>query len=202
MAAQFAGDDRPVVYEGIAQSGFGQPIGNVRDAPQDLVANSKDSLQLVSTRLGGTFPPGLSIGSVAWLEPGSTGIFQTGEVALDPRLLSLHEVAVLVPLNLSRWTTMLFDPRAIVLFLSNALLLSLSSMVNSALSSTPVYLLLLGPMLVLPVLYLRHNSYFICVLLTGLWVDASISLVWVLYFRVSRCGRRSLRCAHSFSCRA
>ncbi|MEO0508805.1 MAG: rod shape-determining protein MreC [Verrucomicrobiota bacterium] len=99
MAAQFAGDDRPLVYEGVAQSGFGQPKGFVRDAPQDLVANSKEPLKLVSTRLGGTFPPGLAIGSVAWLEPGSTGIFQAGEVLLDSDLLSLHEVAVLIPLN-------------------------------------------------------------------------------------------------------
>ncbi|MGB0743798.1 MAG: rod shape-determining protein MreC [Opitutales bacterium] len=99
MAAQFAGDPRPVVYEGVAQSGFGDPVGRVSDAAQDLVANSQEPLILVSTHLGGTFPPGLAIGSVEWLEPGSTGIFQTGEVALDPDLLSLHEVAVLIPLN-------------------------------------------------------------------------------------------------------
>lgn len=98
MAAQFAGDSRPVVYEGTAQSGFGQPTGVVRDAPQDLVATTEQPLELVSTRLGGTFPPGLSIGRVAWLEPGSTGIFQTGAVQLDADLLSLHEVAVLIPL--------------------------------------------------------------------------------------------------------
>jgi rod shape-determining protein MreC len=105
MAAQFSGDNRPVVYQGVSQSGFGQPVGSVRDAPKDLVANSKMPLQLVSTRLGGTFPPGLAIGRVAWLEPGSTGIFQTGEVALDPRLLSLHEVAVLISLK-----PLLIDP--------------------------------------------------------------------------------------------
>lgn len=99
MAAQFEGDPRPVVYEGVAQSGFGDPVGRVSDAPQDLVANSREPLQLVSTQLGGTFPPGLVIGKVAWLEPGNTGIFQAGEVALDPDLLSLHEVAILVPLN-------------------------------------------------------------------------------------------------------
>ncbi|WP_199221019.1 rod shape-determining protein MreC [Coraliomargarita sinensis] len=99
MAAQFEGDPRPVVYEGVPQSGFGDPVGRVSDAPQDLMANSNDPLQLVSTHLGGTFPPGLSIGEVVWLEPGSTGIFQAGEVALDPDLLSLHEVAVLIPLN-------------------------------------------------------------------------------------------------------
>lgn len=99
MAASFEGDGRPVVYQGVPQSGFGAPRGEVRDAPQDLLANSQDPPQLVSTRLGGTFPPGLNIGSVAWLEPGSSGIFQAGEVVLDDRLLSLNEVTVLIPLN-------------------------------------------------------------------------------------------------------
>lgn len=99
MAAQFAGDERPVVYQGVPQSGFGGPVGVVQDAPQDLVATTERPLRLVSTRLGGTFPPGLAIGQVAWLEPGSTGIFQTGTVVLDERLLGLREVAVLIPLN-------------------------------------------------------------------------------------------------------
>lgn len=99
MAATFEGDGRPVVYQGILQSGFGDPEGTVRDAPQDLVANSQAPLKLVSTQLGGTFPPGLMLGTVAWLEPGSTGIFQAGTVLLDERLLSLNEVAVLIPLN-------------------------------------------------------------------------------------------------------
>ena len=99
MAASFEGDDRPVVYQGVPQSGFGDAAGEVRDAPQDLVANTQDPLRLVSTRLGGTFPPGLLIGSVSWLEPGNTGIFQAGTVQLDERLLSLNEVSVLIPLN-------------------------------------------------------------------------------------------------------
>lgn len=98
MAANFEGDERPVVYQGVGQSGFGAPVGSVRDAPQDIVASTQMPLKLVSTRLGGTFPPGLMIGRVTWLEPGSTGIFQAGDVELDPRLLSLHEVAVLIPL--------------------------------------------------------------------------------------------------------
>ena len=98
MAANFEGDDRPVVYQGLPQTGFGHPRGKVRDAPKDVVANSQIPLKLVSTRLGGTFPSGLMLGRVSWLEPGSTGIFQTGEVELDARLLSLHEVAVLIPL--------------------------------------------------------------------------------------------------------
>ena len=99
MAASFEGDARPVVYQGVPQGGFGTPTGEVRDAPQDLVANTQAPLRLVSTRLSGTFPPGLMIGSVSWLEAGSTGIFQAGSVELDERLLSLNEVSVLIPLN-------------------------------------------------------------------------------------------------------
>ncbi|MEM1221566.1 MAG: rod shape-determining protein MreC [Verrucomicrobiota bacterium] len=99
IAAIFSGDARPVVYQGIPQSGFGPPRGEVKDAPQDLQTNSQDPLTLVSTPLGGTFPPGITIGKVPWLEPGSTGIFQAGEVILDERLHSLSEVSVLIPLN-------------------------------------------------------------------------------------------------------
>jgi len=76
---------------------------------------------------------------------------------------------------------MLFDPRAILLFGANALLLYLTLLVNSALAGCSVYLLLLGPMLVFPALYLRHQSYFICTLLTGLWVDAALPSAFGLF---------------------
>jgi rod shape-determining protein MreC len=99
MAAAFQEDSRPVVYQGTLQTGFGPPRGEVRDAPQDLVATARQPLRLVSTALGGAFPPGLNIGRVSWLEPGSSGIFQVGEVRLDERLLSLHEVTILIPFN-------------------------------------------------------------------------------------------------------
>jgi rod shape-determining protein MreC len=98
MAASFEEDGRPVVYQGVVQNGFGNPVGEVRDAPEDLRVSKQSPLRLTSTGLGGTFPPGLTIGNVAWMEPGSSGIFQTGEVQLDKRLLNLHEVTVLVPL--------------------------------------------------------------------------------------------------------
>ncbi len=100
MAASFEQDGRPVVYQGVLQNGFGNPIGEVRDAPEDLRASTQNPLRLISTGLGGTFPPGLTIGNVVSMEPGSSGIFQAGEVQLDKRLLNLHEVTVLVPLNL------------------------------------------------------------------------------------------------------
>lgn len=100
MAASFENDGRPVVYQGVLQNSFGSPVGEVNDAPEDLRASSLNPIRLVSTGLGGTFPSGLTIGNVTWMEPGSSGIFQTGEVRLDKRLLNLHEVTVLVPLSL------------------------------------------------------------------------------------------------------
>jgi len=100
MAASFEGDSRPVVYQGRIQSGFVAPRGEVSDVPQDLLTTSAKPLSLVSTHLGGTFPAGLKIGTVPWLAPGSTGIFQTGTVELDDRLHALREVTVLIPLIL------------------------------------------------------------------------------------------------------
>lgn len=69
---------------------------------------------------------------------------------------------------------MLLDPRAIIMFGANALLIYLTQLINSAMAAWPVYLFLLGPMVVLPALFLRHQSYFICTLLTGFWVDATL----------------------------
>jgi cell shape-determining protein MreD len=71
---------------------------------------------------------------------------------------------------------MLLDPRALIMLGANALLLYLTQLVNSATAAWPVYFFLLGPMVVLPALYLRHQSYFICTFLTGLWVDASMGV--------------------------
>ena len=76
---------------------------------------------------------------------------------------------------------MFVDPRAIILFATNALLLFLCLLVNSSLSALSLYLVLLGPMLVLPALYLNHRSFFICTLLTGLWVDAALPTTFGLF---------------------
>lgn len=76
---------------------------------------------------------------------------------------------------------MLLDPRAILLFGANALLLFLMLLVNSALAPWPLYLFVLGPMVVLPALYLRHQSYFICTFFSGLWVDAALPTPFGLF---------------------
>lgn len=65
------------------------------------------------------------------------------------------------------------DPRCFILFGCNVLLFFLSQLVNSSLAGWSLHMVLLGPMLVLPSLYLRHTDFFLCLLLTGLWVDAA-----------------------------
>jgi cell shape-determining protein MreD len=76
---------------------------------------------------------------------------------------------------------MFLDPRVIILFAANALLLFLCLLINSSLASLSLYLVLMGPMLVLPALYLNHRSFFLCTLLTGLWVDAALPSAFGLF---------------------
>jgi len=76
---------------------------------------------------------------------------------------------------------MLLDPRIIILFGANALLLFLSSLVNSSLAALCLYVVLLGPMIVLPALYLHHRSLTACMLISGLWVDASLPAPFGLF---------------------
>ena len=60
---------------------------------------SRAPRRLVTSGLGGVFPPGLTIGYVVSADPSTDGLFKTGEVELDSRLSSLTEVTVLVPLE-------------------------------------------------------------------------------------------------------
>ncbi len=99
MAARFENDQRPATYQGRIHNSFGQPFGKVSDAPPDIQASSTSPITLVSTALGGTFPSGIPIGTVYRLKPGSDGLFQTGPVVLDKRLLTIQEVAILIPLD-------------------------------------------------------------------------------------------------------
>src|SRR5690606_2540977 len=69
----------------------------------------------------------------------------------------------------------------LILFGTNALLLFLNLLVNSQLAVWSLNLVLLGPMIVLPALFLRHTSFFVCTLLTGLWVDAALPVPFGLF---------------------
>lgn len=64
--------------------------------------------------------------------------------------------------------------RLLLLFGCNLVLFFLSGLINHALSGLPIYWLLVGPMLILPAAYLSYKGMLLCLLLTGLWIDASI----------------------------
>lgn len=103
MAAHFENDERPVTYRGGSNLSFAAPIGHVSHVQADLNVNPRNPRRLVSSRLGGVFPDGLTIG---WakdrLSPSSDGLFLTGPVRLDKRLLSLQEVAVVLHVEASK----------------------------------------------------------------------------------------------------
>lgn len=99
LAAAVAGDTRPVSYQGGLNPSFNTPRGTVDFVPLDVYATAATPKRLVTSGLGGVFPPGLTIGEITQLEPSADGLFKSGEVLLDQRLGNLTEVTVLIPLN-------------------------------------------------------------------------------------------------------
>ena len=99
VAATVSGDNRPISYQGGLNKSFSSPRGTLEFVPLDITASPAAPRRLVTSGLGGIFPPGLVIGDVTSLEPSADGLFKIGEVTLDQRLGSLTEVTVLVPLS-------------------------------------------------------------------------------------------------------
>jgi rod shape-determining protein MreC len=99
LAGVIEGDSRPISFQGGLNPTFAPPSGVAEFVPLDLIASPKTPKRLVTSGLGGVFPPGLTIGTITKLELGADGLFQSGEVKLDDRLGSLAEVTVLVPMN-------------------------------------------------------------------------------------------------------
>jgi rod shape-determining protein MreC len=99
LAASVSGDNRPVSYQGGLNDSFKSPRGTVDFVPLDIYASRIATKRLVTSGLGGVFPPGLTIGEITSLEPSADGLFKSGDVQLDERLGSLTEVTVLIPLN-------------------------------------------------------------------------------------------------------
>jgi rod shape-determining protein MreC len=97
LAGVIEGDARPISFQGGLNETFAPPTGVVEFVPLDVFANPNSPKRLVTSGLGGVFPPGLTLGTITKLAPGSDGLFQSGEVKLDDRLGSLTEVTVLVP---------------------------------------------------------------------------------------------------------
>jgi rod shape-determining protein MreC len=98
-AAHIEGDERPVEFRGGQNPGLGVASGKVHTVPADVSVSLREPRRLVSSRLGGVFPDGLTLGWVYQLDPSPDGLFQSGTVRLDPRLQAVREVAVLVPLG-------------------------------------------------------------------------------------------------------
>ncbi|HEY5551578.1 MAG TPA: rod shape-determining protein MreC, partial [Opitutaceae bacterium] len=99
LSASVDGDTRPFAYQGGPNPPFRAPHGTVEFVPLDVFANAAAPKRLVTTGLGGVFPPGITIGSVFQLEPSTDGLFKTGTVQLDPRINDLTEVTVLIPIS-------------------------------------------------------------------------------------------------------
>jgi rod shape-determining protein MreC len=97
LAANFEGDNRPVAFRGGRNPSLAPPRGAVEFVPSDINASRGQPALLVTSGLGGVFPPGLPIGRVDELRLGPDGLFKYGEVQLDERLSALTEVAVLLP---------------------------------------------------------------------------------------------------------
>ena len=99
LAAFVEGETQPISFQGGLNTTFDAPKGVIEFVPLNVFANAATPKRLVTSGLGGVFPPGLSLGTVTKVEPSTDGLFKNGEVQLDPRLTSLVEVTVLVPLN-------------------------------------------------------------------------------------------------------
>jgi rod shape-determining protein MreC len=99
LAGVVEGDNRPISFQGGVNPTFAPATGIIEAVPLDLIASETSPKRLVTSGLGGVFPPGLTLGVITRVSIGSDGLFQSGEVKLDERLGSLTEVTVLVPLG-------------------------------------------------------------------------------------------------------
>lgn len=95
--AHFHGDPRPVIYQGVAQGGLAHPVGRVTKVPGDVHASEERPLRVVTSSLSGVYPDGVPIGVVVQLRESSDGVFQEGEVALNPSLAHAREAVILMP---------------------------------------------------------------------------------------------------------
>jgi rod shape-determining protein MreC len=110
LAVVMEGDTRPMSFQGGINPTFGRARGVIEFVPLDLFASPKEPKRLVTSGLGGVFPPGLALGTVTKVEPSTDGLFKTGEVELNPGLSDLSEVTVLVPLD-PAWSPATGDKR-------------------------------------------------------------------------------------------
>ncbi|HRG55603.1 MAG TPA: rod shape-determining protein MreC, partial [Lacunisphaera sp.] len=74
VAATVSGDNKPISYQGGLNDAFSSPRGTVEFVPLDISASKASPRRLVTSGLGGIFPPGLAIGDITLLEPSTDGL--------------------------------------------------------------------------------------------------------------------------------
>lgn len=99
LAATIEGDARPISYQGGENPTLGPARGVAEYVPLDILASPTAPKRVVTSGLGGVFPPGLAIGELIRLEGSGDGLFKTGEVRLDSRLSEISEATILVPMK-------------------------------------------------------------------------------------------------------
>ncbi len=99
LAATIEGDSRPISYQGGENPTLGPAKGIAEYVPLDILASLTAPKRIVTSGLGGVFPPGLAIGSLVRLEGSGDGLFKTGDVRLDSRLSEISEATILVPVK-------------------------------------------------------------------------------------------------------
>ncbi len=99
LAAAFEGDDRPVSFQGGINPPMRPAEAVIEFVPLDVFATPAAPRRLVTSGIGGVYPPGLHVGEVYQLEPSTDGLFKSGRARLDPRLGRITEVTILVPLD-------------------------------------------------------------------------------------------------------
>jgi rod shape-determining protein MreC len=97
IAAAVEGDTRPISYQGGINPTNGPAFATVEYVPLDVFVTPTTPRRLVTSGLGGVFPPNLTIGYLTRVEPSTDGLFKSGDVKLDAGLSDLSEVTVLVP---------------------------------------------------------------------------------------------------------
>lgn len=99
LAATFEGDERPISFQGGINPPMQPAEAVIEFVPLDIFATPAAPRRLVTSGIGGIYPPGLPVGEVYQLEPSTDGLFKSGRARLDPRLGRLTEVTVLVPID-------------------------------------------------------------------------------------------------------
>jgi rod shape-determining protein MreC len=99
MVAHIEEDLRPIIVRGGSNFALNPPMGTVSNIPPDVIIDPEKPQRVVSSRMGGIFPDGLTIGWIDVTQPSTDRLFLEGTLRMDPRLYSVREVAVLIPLN-------------------------------------------------------------------------------------------------------